>query len=1224
MNCPNCKTKNPEGAKFCFNCGETLTISCANCGTQLPMDAKFCFNCGHAVAQSEALIASQDVQESQLRQNMSREFAAKLEAARSARSMEGERRIVTILFCDVSGSTSLAERLDPEEWTAIMNEAFQYLTKAVFKYEGTVARLMGDAILAFFGAPISHEDDPRRAILAGLEIIENIGPFQKDIQQRFGLKFEVRVGINTGLVVVGQVGSDLMVEYTAMGDTVNLASRMEQTARPGTVQIAADTYKLVSGLFDFEPLGPIKVKGRSKAVAAYRVLREKPGAKPMRGISGLSSPLVGRDEQMVVLRSRYADLLQGKGQIISLIGEAGLGKSRMLAEFHDEILEREGEEWEIQQVFHPLWLEGRSFSYETTTPFAPFIDVFEDLFNLEAEQTDEEKTSLIQSRLSELDASLAEEVWPYMATLLGVGLSGEDRDRVQYLQPPILRNRIFQSTFQIIENISMRKPVILALDDLHWADQTSLDLLQHLLSLSDRTMLMVITLLRPNRQDPSWQFHEKISKDYPHRYTAIHLGPLAENEARQLVANLLHIEDLPEKVRSLIMKKAEGNPFFAEEVIRSLMDARLVVRENSHWRATREVENISVPDTLVGVIAARLDQLSASSKQVIQTAAVIGREFPQDVLAEVHEEQAMLDEALVDLQRREVLREKSRFPQQIFSFKHVLTQETAYSSLLLSRRRELHKRVAEYLERNYPQQVNEIARHFFDARLEARSLPYLVMAGERAAQSYSTSEAIQYFQQALEHIALSEDPDLPRRAYEGLGKALALANRVAEAVDNYQDMYRFAGERQDIPAQISALNKLSEVVAMRLGQFPEAEKTLLDAERLARQHSDHAGLAETFMVRCFLCTATGDFDGAVNYLNQSVQIGRDIGQKEQMAYGLAHIAGTMTFMTRFDEAWKTAQEGLKIAEEIGNKELQAELHSYSLAMVKLCKGDLVTSRQLAETGIAIANKIGEAYSEGMGCYLIGSIELMQGNYEKALAWQQRSLKAGEEAEYAFIEAMALCALGTVYLQISEKLLDRTRELHQRAEEKLSMPGGIMGGANSWVDLGTCYLRIGAIDKARHYFDLGLREPTPTSLLQKPKFLMGLAEIDLINGLFVEAGERIHQARQFVEERAMRDLYPSIELASGQLAKAAGELELALHHFTVCQEIGGEMQMKPIIGQACLESADLLAKLGRDGEAATAQAKASKLMQEMADAFSDENLRAFFLEKLSNQTGEPGE
>ena len=333
MSCASCNASNPDGAKFCMSCASALSAACDQCGTPLPTEAKFCLNCGHQLSKPQP-----EATQARLEQYIPREQLSKLEAAQSGGGMRGERRVVTMLFCDVAGSTAGASKLDPEEWSEIMNGAFEHLIAPVYHYEGTLARLMGDAILAFFGAPIAHEDDPQRAVLAGLEIVDGIRPYRLEVNKRWGLDFDVRVGINTGLVVVGEVGSDLRVEYTAMGDAINLAARMEQTAQPDTVQISADTHRLLAPLFDFEDLGEIEVKGKTEPVQVYKVLGQTAEPGRLRGIEGLDSPLVGRDREIGTLKSVIAELRQGRGQVVSVMGEAGLGKSRLIAELQHALI----------------------------------------------------------------------------------------------------------------------------------------------------------------------------------------------------------------------------------------------------------------------------------------------------------------------------------------------------------------------------------------------------------------------------------------------------------------------------------------------------------------------------------------------------------------------------------------------------------------------------------------------------------------------------------------------------------------------------------------------------------------------------------------------------------------------------------------------------------------------------------------------------------------------
>jgi len=543
---------------------------------------------------------------------------------------------------------------------------------------------------------------------------------------------------------------------------------MQSAAEPGTVLIADNTYRLAVPFFEFEDRGQLVVKGKSEPVQVYRVIAEQAGAIQTRGIAGLHSPLVGREMELHTLQGVLSELRQGRGQIVSVMAEAGLGKSRLVAEWRKAALPVNGEYAPVQ------WLEGRSLSYETTTPYAPFVDMFSDLFGVRMLQDNIEKYAHIKTAIAESAPQRASDIAPFIARVMDIQPTGEDAERVRYLEAPNLRGKVFQAVSEWIGALVARGPLVLIFEDLHWADPTSLDLIDALMPMTDSAPLMILALFRPRRNEPSWRFHETASRDYGHRYISVALNPLDAGQSRQLVANLLEIEDLPERVRALILAKAEGNPYFVEEVIRSLLDAGLVILESGHWRATRAIETIAVPDSLSSVIGARLDRLDDGSKRAAQTAAVIGRQFEFDILANVSQAlpalaSAKLDEAMGTLQRRELVREKSRIPSRAYAFKHVLVQETAYASLLLSRRRELHLRVAECLEHAAPDQVHEIGRHFLEARAQARALPYLIEAADRAARAYSTPEATQYYRQALDALKANDDTRLARRAYEASG-----------------------------------------------------------------------------------------------------------------------------------------------------------------------------------------------------------------------------------------------------------------------------------------------------------------------------------------------------------------------------------------------------------------------------------------------------------------------
>ena len=749
MNCPVCSTENSLDANFCSNCGEQLDLAAA---------------------------APQD----KLLQYIPKELLSKLEAARSGHAMSGERRVVTILFCDVKGSTAAAEKMDPEDWAEVMNGAFEHLIAPVYRYEGTLARLMGDAILAFFGAPIAHEDDPERAVLAGLAIVEGIEPYRQETRERWNLDFSVRVGINTGLVVVGEVGSDLRMEYTAMGDTVNLAARMEQTAEPGTVQIAEETYKRIAPLFEFEPLGEIEVKGKQEPILAHRVLVEKAHRGRLRGIQGLEAPLVGRGPEMDALKASIDDLMNGQGGIHCLIGEAGLGKSRMIEEM------RQGFE------NYGYWAESRGVSYETTRPYGQFQQHIEKLYGISRSDQSDAILRKLAGGVAELDQSA--NARQALEALLAV----DDGSNGQELEGEALKRELFETNLRVWQQQAVQLPTVLVFDDLHWADSASTELLSHLFRLTDAVPILFLCAFRPDRGAPSWRVKQVAESEFPHRYKEILLQPLDAGNSRELVDHLLAISDLPPKLLAMIQEKAEGNPFFVEEVVRSLIDSGAVVREEAgaRWTAEADVDEIQIPDNLQSLLVSRIDRLEGEARRTLQLASVIGRNFYYRVLQSISQAADDLDGHLSVLQRVELILEAAREPEREYAFRHALTQEAAYRSILRKERTAFHLQVGESLEQLFPERKSEfaplLAHHFLQAD-DGRGADYSVVAGDEAFRMYALEAAVRHYQNALE----ISDSDLLKHVYTRLGRSHELLGEFDEAVDVYRLMAKVGQAQKD-------------------------------------------------------------------------------------------------------------------------------------------------------------------------------------------------------------------------------------------------------------------------------------------------------------------------------------------------------------------------------------------------------------------------------------------
>ncbi len=528
-----------------------------------------------------------------------------------------ERRRITVLFADIAGSTAIAERMDPEDWTAVVGQAFARMNATVARYDGTIARLMGDGLLAFFGAPVAHEDDPERAIRCPLDMVKSIGELGAAHQEKHGVDLQVRVGINTGPVVVGIVGTHAAHEYTAMGDAVNIAARMQAYAQPGSVLITAETHRFIAPIVDSLDVGPLELKGRADAVHAFEVTGLKAGATNPRGLAGIHSPMIGRDDQLARLNALFSVARARQGRIVSLLGEPGIGKSRMLAEFRAAIAAVDPS---------ARWVEGRCLSYGQALPYHVVLDLVRSLFGVSASADEPETRAALGRGLRDLLGESWAEPYSYLGHLLSIQLEPEMQARISALEGETMK-RYVSSIATAIRAQSARAPVVLVCEDLHWADPASVNTLLALAPLMSDLPVVCIATSRVERSAEGWRLITGVRDLFGDALTEIRLDPLSNEDSRTLVANLLEIESLPTVTRELILTKAEGNPFFVEEVIRMLVDRGMIERQADRWIATERIADAEIPDTLQGLLLARIDRLPAESRRTLRVASVIGRQF---------------------------------------------------------------------------------------------------------------------------------------------------------------------------------------------------------------------------------------------------------------------------------------------------------------------------------------------------------------------------------------------------------------------------------------------------------------------------------------------------------------------------------------------------------------------------------------------------------------------
>ena len=1014
MNCPNCHSVNPDGARFCLNCGNRL--------------------------------------ETQVR-------------------VDGERKHVTVLFADVVDSTGLGEKLDPEQVAEIMNGAFAFLDASVTKYGGTVARLLGDAIIAVFGAPVAHEDDAERAVRAGLDIQAATREYAELVERDYGVEFEVRVGINTGLAVLAAMGGELRTEYTAMGDTTNVAARMQAAAIPGTILISASTYHLVKELFEFKARGATMIKGKSTAIETYEVVATKAVPGNVRGLKGLASPLVGRDAEYKLLNDGLNEAREGRGAFVAVIGEAGLGKSRLLAEISESA--KSG-----PQV---AWLEGRALSYGQAVTYYPWRQIIREAIGAQEGEAPE----VVREKLyrDSACATMTEDDSKYLEVMLSVE-SDATLQAVAALEGEALVDKITEAARCYLRARADLMPTVIVLDDLHWADSASLELLLNVAGLVESWPLLIICLLRPDKDTPSWSATEQARSQLGAHYTEILLEPLDAEDAKELLGNLLYIEDLPESVRKLILNKAEGNPFFVEEVIRTLIDSEYIVQENNHWRTTREIVNVTIPDTLTGVLSARIDRLPENTKHVAQTAAVLGRIFGYRLLKTVcaaapsPEQIEDVEPHLGILTYEELVRERVHDPELEYIFKHALTQEAAYEALLIRRRKELHRRAGEVLEQLYPEQSSELssvlAYHFRLGEDWQRAADYAMGAGAQAVKVYAMNEALEHYENAYRALQKVTEASPEQICDAILGWAFP-----ALKLKPYQEVVERLEEAEKIAREIADESRLAWVLhwignAYISNGFPtRGMPALFESYQLAERLGDER---LTLVASFWMTAAMIDRDprGGLEQLEDVLEAARKYHNRDLEAHALAKKAMAHARLGEFEEAQDAvtrAQEVTRTTDSVMNGADVAIMSSQAFFDMGDVRRGLEYSRQGTEQAMSASGSecaMFGHYCTGLGNLHSHNLDEAQQEFESALKLLPDFVPELQGREQVANEVRAGLAITQFFRGRTEAINDIKRTLANAEAVGDEYTGAFIAQA-----LGEAYTQMGDFDLAKQYLDTAL-------------------------------------------------------------------------------------------------------------------------------------------------------
>ncbi len=700
----------------------------------------------------------------------------------STTTVREERKVLTALFADVVGSTALADRLDPEDVKLVVGEAVARIVGEVEALGGHVKDLAGDGVLVFFGAPTTREDDAERALRAALRIVAELEDYGREVRRGWGVDgFGVRVGVATGPVVVGEIGAGRRVEYAAFGDTVNVAARLQAAAPPGIVLVDDATHAAVETVFDWGEAADLELKGKSRAVHAWPVSGIRHGPRRQRGLPGVETQLIGRGPELAAGRDALDALRAGRGGVLAVSGDPGIGKSRMLLE-----LRASAEAAGIR------WLEGRCVSYGESMPYWPFRDLLRaEWIGAGADDAELRVRVGLHRRLEQLFGEAADEVYPYLGTLLGLALEADAQARVAPLAPEALQWRTFEVVAELFARLSEEAPLVVTIEDLHWSDATSVLLLQQLLALAEGSALLLVLSLRPERDHVSWGLRETAAREYPHLVRELDLAPLGDAGVELLHA-LVGTGTLPVELEQRVLGVAEGNPFFLEELVRSLTDVGALVHDDETWRFDHEVD-VEIPQTVERVLLARIDRLSPSARDVLTAASALGRRFALPLLEGVVDGE--IADALHELQRLGLLEQSRRWPQPEYRFRHALIQETAYRTLLSASRAALHRRAAEWLERRYADAEDEVlgllAHHWLAAENEDKAVEYLLRAGDRARQEYALDESIEHYRALLPLLEARGERQEIALVLLKLALALHTSLRFAEANDAYQRAFDY-------------------------------------------------------------------------------------------------------------------------------------------------------------------------------------------------------------------------------------------------------------------------------------------------------------------------------------------------------------------------------------------------------------------------------------------------
>lgn len=906
MDCPNCRKLVPERAKFCIDCGSPI----------------------RQVADPTAII-----------------------------STSSERKQATIMFSDLAGYTAITEKLDPEEVKEIMSFVFGKITEIIKKYDGFIERFIGDAVMSVFGVPKAHEDDPVRAIKTAIEINNALERLSPQFEERLGRKLLLHTGINTGVVVTGEVNIEKGT-HGLTGDAINLASRFQDIANPGEIIVGSNTYYQAVNIFDFKQLEPAKIRGKQLPVNIFKVTSVKKDFFKTHRLYGLQATLTGREREMTVLVEAVERLRRGQGSIISIRSDAGTGKSRLKKELKDSIGKNDIK-----------WHEGHAYSFTQNMPYYPLINLFSQAFQIEDGDSPEKLRSKVESSIARLLPEGGKYI-PYIGSLFSLNYQ-----ELEDISPENYKDKLQASIQAILSTFIETRPTIVCFEDLHWADPSFVDLYEFILRKNYSKALFICTY-RPTFA----LFKDDIPDDLKRIYHQIHLKDLSPTDAREMLRSLLSSDNIPEALDNFVKLKIEGNPFYLEEMVNSLIEFELLSRDNSHWKLSRKITNADIPATIQGVLSTRIDRLDKNCKRILQEASAIGRSFLYRILKEITDVENNLRQHLSELEDLDLIKTQSVSPDLEYVFKHALTHEVVYDGLLKSERRMIHQRIGSAIEQLFndrlPEFYETLAFHFNHSNDIRKATKYLMLSGTKSLRRCAVEESHRYYQETFDLIK--------RQKY---------------------------GDKETNTSLVETLNAWFPVYYYR-GRFSVAEKIMSAHLQLVQSMAD-GELRGMFYIGYGMCLwARERFQDAYEYMHMALKTGQDAGSRRVEGYANAWLAWVCFELGLPEETLAHGKAARALAKHFDSGHYPYYRSLDSEAFAYWVTGDhkriMACSRALFEYGEASSSSRVTTW----GCFIMGLGQMAGGTFKTAITNIKKALKTSADPFYSMFPNLFL-AIATI-------------------------------------------------------------------------------------------------------------------------------------------------------------------------------------------------------------------